>query len=315
MSNDSIEDKLVLARRSALSEPDRRRLEIALNTSASARALYEAGLAFDRMHTDRMSDHELLARIGARTSARVIGVQARKPRKLGKLVGLAAAMLFVSGAAAATLWHFGRANAPPNAGASLMLGPPGAGTAERTRAQKVPAGDAAVADGATRAPSSTRAALPGERPSALGNAPTDPSAKQRSATPPEAGQRRPASSEDAAGLFKEANAARKAGNSAGAVTLYQNLQRRFPTSSEAQVSLVLSGRLLLASGQTSRALTLFDQYLKSGAPGGLGEEALSGKAQALAKLGRTDEERQVWRTLLRQFPNSVYVRKARERLR
>ncbi|HEU5074876.1 MAG TPA: tetratricopeptide repeat protein [Polyangiaceae bacterium] len=314
MSNDSIEDKLVLARRGALSDPDRRRLEIALNTSASARALYEAGLAFDSMHTDRAGDRELLTRVGARISARVVGGQARKPRKLGKLVGFVGAMLFVSGAAAASLWHFGRAN-PASAGSSLITGPPGGGTTQRTRAQNAPATAATAADGAGRAPISTQAALPSEHRSALGGDAIHPSVKQGSLTPPESAHRDPPSSEDAASLFKDANGARKAGNSDRAVTLYQNLQRRFPASPEAQVSLVLSGRLLLASGQTGRALTLFEQYLKSGAPGGLAEEALSGKAEALAKLGRTDEERQVWRTLLRQFPHSVYVRKARERLR
>lgn len=315
MSNDSIEDKLVLARRSALSDPDRRRLEIALNTSASARTLYEAGLAFDRMHTDRTGDHELLARVSARTSSRVSGGQARTPRKLGKLVGLAAAVLFVSGAAAASLWHFGLANAPSTVGTSLMAGPRSGGTTPRARLQNAPATDAAAADDAAGASISNRGELPREISSTRGYEVTDASARAGSLAPSDAAHRNPPNGEDAASLFKDANGARKAGNSGRAFTLYQNLQRRFPTSPEAQVSLVLSGRLLLASGQASRALTSFDQYLKSGAPGGLAEEALSGKAQALAKLGRTEEERQVWRTLLRQFPHSVYVRKARERLR
>ena len=70
MSNDSIEDKLVLARRGALSDPEQRRLEMALNTSDGARALFEAGLAFDGMDTANASDHELLARVAARTSAK-----------------------------------------------------------------------------------------------------------------------------------------------------------------------------------------------------------------------------------------------------
>ncbi len=315
MSKDSIEDKLVLARRSALGDPDRRRLEMALNTSASARTLYEAGLAFDRMHTDGVGDDELLARVGARTTQRVTGAQARTPRRRGRLFGVVGIMMFASGAAAASLWHFGRAKAPPNAGSSLVGRSPSGGMTQRARALNATATAAAAADGAPRAPISTRATLPKQPASALGGDATDASAKRSSLTPSEAAHRDTPSAEAAASLFKDANGARKAGNSDRALTLYQNLQRRFPSSPEAQVSLVLSGRLLLASGQTRRALTLFDQYLKSGAPGGLAEEALSGKAQALAKLGRTDEERQAWRTLLRQFPNSVYVRKARERLR
>ena len=303
MSNDSIEDKVVLARRGALSDHERRRLEIALNTSESTRALHAAGIAFDRMHTDAASDDALLARVSARTSARVLGGRARNPRRLGRLTKLAAAMLLVSGAAAASLWHFERTR--------------GSRPVESPITSKTPSEEATNAprpDRGAAHPASHEQVVPNDsadEPHDDATAPPETTAP----TPPVVTHREAPSIEDAAGLFKNGNDSRKAGDPERALALYQTLRRRFPASPEAQISLVLAGRLLLASGQASRAFSLFDQYLKAGAPGGLAEEALSGKAQALAELGRTAEERQVWRELLRQFPKSVYVRKARERLR
>jgi hypothetical protein len=78
--------------------------------------------------------------------------------------------------------------------------------------------------------------------------------------------------------------------------------------------LVLSGRLLLSQGRASQALWQFEGYLRGGSTGGLGEEALWGKAQALSTLGRNAEERQVWRTLLERYPESVYAPTARRHL-
>lgn len=303
MSNDSIEDKVVLARRGALSDHERRRLEIALNTSESTRALHAAGIAFDRMHTDAPSDDALLTRVSARTSARVLGGRARNPRRLGRLTKLAAAVLMVSGAAAASLWHLERT------GSSRPVESP------ITRTPSEEATNAARPDRGAVHPASNEQVVSNDGADEPDDNAAAPSPAATSPTPPVVTHREAPSIEDAGGLFKNANDARKAGDPERALALYQTLRRRFPASPEAQISLVLAGRLLLASGQASRALSLFDQYLKAGAPGGLAEEALSGKAHALAELGRTAEERQVWRQLLRQFPKSVYVRKARERLR
>jgi len=187
----------------------------------------------------------------------------------------------------------------PPSGAAAQSGARGSRASETPR-KPAPAGDAA-----------TQLCPPGS-----GCTP-DHAALSPTATPapPISAQTDPTRLEAAGSLFKQANDSRKAGASNRALALYQRLQQRFPASPEAQVSLVLSGRLLLASGQSSRALSQFDRYLRAGGRGGLTEEALSGKAQALAALGRSDEEQQVWRTLLAQFPNSVYAHKARERLR
>ena len=69
------------------------------------------------------------------------------------------------------------------------------------------------------------------------------------------------------------------------------------------------GRLLLAQNAPQAALAHFSRYR-----GPLAEEALLGRAQALAALGRSDEERSAWRELLDRFPKSVYAARARSRL-
>ena len=65
-------------------------------------------------------------------------------------------------------------------------------------------------------------------------------------------------------------------------------------------------------GRASEAEQQFSLYLSGG--GVLTEEALVGRAQTFARLGRVVEERQVWENLVRDFPSSVYASQARERL-
>jgi TolA-binding protein len=119
-------------------------------------------------------------------------------------------------------------------------------------------------------------------------------------------------------LFAEANAKRRVGDEAGAMELYQELQQRYPHSTEAEVSRVALGRLLLERSQDPKAaLYQFDRALTP--PGqsdevGLAEEALVGRATALMRLGRTVDERKTWLQLLERFPASIYADRARARL-
>jgi TolA-binding protein len=71
---------------------------------------------------------------------------------------------------------------------------------------------------------------------------------------------------------------------------------------------------MLELGQSSGALSQFDRYLSRKPQGPLAQEALFGKASALARLGRLAEERRTWETLLARFPKSVYRDRANERL-
>ena len=117
----------------------------------------------------------------------------------------------------------------------------------------------------------------------------------------------------AAQLFSDANQARRASNPARATELYRLLQRKFPRSQEAQLSLVTLGSLQLNGGNAGGALATFNRYLSHGGRS-LEAEALYGKAQALRRLGRTSEERGVWERLLARYPGSGYAPQARERL-
>jgi hypothetical protein len=116
-------------------------------------------------------------------------------------------------------------------------------------------------------------------------------------------------------LFAFANLARHDNNVGQASALYRELQRRYPASTEALVSRVSLGRLLLDRlHDPAGALAQFDRYLSERAPDSLAEEALFGRASALAALGRPDPERETWRTLLARYPNSIYADRAHARL-
>jgi TolA-binding protein len=117
----------------------------------------------------------------------------------------------------------------------------------------------------------------------------------------------------AADLFVAANAARRSGDRKRAIRLYQELQQRHPESAEAKLSHATLGKLLLDSEDPTDALESFDHYLE-GAQGSLSEEALVGRAQALQRLGRKDEEKAAWRQLLAKFPKSIHAARARGRL-
>lgn len=115
-------------------------------------------------------------------------------------------------------------------------------------------------------------------------------------------------------LFSAANAARRGRKTQEAVALYLRLQAEYPSSDEALVSHVLLARLELGRGAAPVALREFDAYLERAPRGALTQEALQGRAQALSRLGRKQEETATWRRLLQEFPNSVYARSAREHL-
>jgi TolA-binding protein len=116
-------------------------------------------------------------------------------------------------------------------------------------------------------------------------------------------------------LFSTANDARRHGDSAQAVKLYRQLQQQFPGTREEAMSRVALARLLLDRGEDpAQALSLFARYLAESPSGTLAEEARLGKALALQRLGRAQDERQAWQELLALFPNSVQAERARRRL-
>jgi TolA-binding protein len=117
----------------------------------------------------------------------------------------------------------------------------------------------------------------------------------------------------ASDLFRDANQARRAGDFELARAVYAELQAKHPSTDEASVSRVSLGKLLLAAGRAREAEQQFRSYLSTGRKN-LEEEALLGRADALARLGESGEERRVWEALLRSHPSSVYATRARQRL-
>jgi hypothetical protein len=120
--------------------------------------------------------------------------------------------------------------------------------------------------------------------------------------------------ETASSLFARANNERRHDHVAAAISLYGELERRYPESDEARISHVSLGRLLLDRGIWSKGLSQLDDYLVSSPDGMLAPEALFGKARALKALGRRDEERGTWNRLVTKFADSVYATQARHRL-
>lgn len=120
----------------------------------------------------------------------------------------------------------------------------------------------------------------------------------------------------AADLFRDANAARRAGDVTSAIALYRKLidhHRGTPESHAARVSL---GRLLLdRRNDPAGALVELDAYLASpAADRSLAEEARLGRALVFQRQGRSEEERRAWKELLDRHPDSLHAARARERL-
>ncbi len=123
----------------------------------------------------------------------------------------------------------------------------------------------------------------------------------------------PAPERSPSSLFADATDARRRGDRAAAMRLYGDLLNKHPNAAEANATRLALGRLALDSGDSGRALGLFDQYLGSG-EGTLREEAMAGRARALQNLGRETEERAAWNTLLQSYPQTIHRERATARL-
>lgn len=117
----------------------------------------------------------------------------------------------------------------------------------------------------------------------------------------------------AAELFRLATAARTEGRRTDAEQTYRELTNRFPSSSEANVSHAVMGRLLLDLNRPSDALVELDAALAS-RDGSLREDALANRALALDALNDVAAARTAWELLLTEFPASIHARRAKERL-
>ena len=116
-------------------------------------------------------------------------------------------------------------------------------------------------------------------------------------------------------LFASANAARRRGDLAQATAQYRLLVRKYPTTDEAATAHVSLGLLLLdQKGDARGALAELDRYLADGTHSSLREQCLVGRARALGKLGRHDDEKRAWSALLREYPDSLSADMAHARM-
>jgi anti-sigma factor RsiW len=119
----------------------------------------------------------------------------------------------------------------------------------------------------------------------------------------------------AAELLELGNTARRSGNMSEAEGYYAKLQALYPDSREALVSRVGWGRMLLDSSSNAEgALRQFDEYLLREPDGTMGEEVRLGRALALGRLGRANEERVAWENFLEHHPASAHRERALARL-
>jgi TolA-binding protein len=279
------------ARLGRLSRGERLTFEHALATDAALRAAHELGRDLDRLSSVRSGDEALVER----AVARALGAERRRgSRRFSRFaLLLAAGFAIASAAAAARGFVFGLSDPDSAASAAPAAQSAGARLLQGRAGPSAPRGVAQVEPALAPPSASPRAAAPSVR--------TQPPSQARS------------SAEDTAeGLFRRAGAARRAGDFEAARALYLELQNAFPESNEAGVSRVSLGKLYLGAGRAREAEREFSRYLRAGA-GDLREEALVGRADALAALGQSAEERNVWQELLRRYPSSVYAARARAR--
>ena len=301
---DEVDDLLLYARRGTLARDDARELDAHLGTCVTCRLSLALGRAAGPLPALGAEDDAMAARLVGRALApRAVAAPAsRVPRaRVPRWATVAAVLALAAGVASAAVWTSRRlaasASEAPRSSAprsSLHL------------ARRVFAPPPVSAD----APSES--APPPVSPMAVADA-RRVVALPRPAEPPRAPATTAVPAETAAVLFGAANDARRARRLDDAARIYDVLQTRFPTSREAILSHLSLGTLALGRGDFASALAQFDAYLDAGAAD-LGEEALLGKARALAGLGRAAEEREVWRVLEARYPTSEYRWRARQRL-
>jgi TolA-binding protein len=291
MSVDCRSDRVSYARRGQLSSSEALVFDAHLQVCESCRLNLEIGADFDALGVPSWDDGARIERLAARVVARQRQPRRRRATRAALLA--ACVLLFAGVAAAAALRWFGPCK--PAVGA---------------------APDAAVhhsLEGRDKSLPSTLASAAVASASAQPLAGIDSAPLNVSARPDAQGFRLDAPPPSAAQLFHNANAARLAGQAQHAIRSYRALQRDYPGSPEAGLSLVSLGSML-TSGSPSTALEQFDRYLTQFPKGTVAAEALYGRGRALQALGRKDAERAAWQALLVNYPHCPYVERAVRRL-
>jgi TolA-binding protein len=335
-----VDDLLALERRRPLSLEEQRARDEHLGACALCRAAASVRDAVGPLPPVDDDDRRLAERLVARALAPRALVTSAAPARpetrraaLGRPRGsgavrvrrsavAAAAILLLAGAASAGWWRY---KSPPPAEAPDEGASPAKrahrrwGRVDGTERPSPPEPLPAPTEPAMAPPPVV--AAPPSPPPVVAAPPSPPPATASHAAPaPHALVRQVALARRAAaveltpsGLFRDANEARRAQRYAEAERRYRELQAAFPASAEASLSHLSLGDLRLQHGAPEEALTQFDAYL-TGSDAALAEEAMVGKARALARLGQGAAERAVWQALLARFPSSDYRWRAQQRL-
>jgi TolA-binding protein len=297
MTTSCPDDLLVGARRGTLSADEARTLNGHLATCATCRLSDVIGRSVGPLPPVDDEDDAMALRLLARVPSQIVALPRRpEPKRFvapwrWPRWAAVASVVAVAGVSSAAIW-----------------------TAHRRATQARSAAPAAVTEAPSRAkpaPPMAPVALPAlPAPTVAPVAPSRVALVRPTATAEPAVH---APAPDPEQLLRDANEARRARRIDDAVRAYRALQTTHPSSKEAVLSHLSLGNLELERGAFAGALAQFDAYLRGGGAE-MGEEALLGKARALAGLGRADEERAVWRDLQARYPRSEYLWRARQRL-
>jgi TolA-binding protein len=291
----AVEDLSLLARRGALSRAQQQAFAELLESDATLATAHQVGLDFDQVAAVKPGDDALIAEALARVVSRGRVAKPVGSRWRLRLFVLAATLTLAGSAVG--WWQHARATRPAPPALAPISQKPSTGRPPRVTS-------------AAAASASTAREMPALPPPTSASAATIASTRLPAPSAPSDAPARTFDSAEA--VFREANAARRAGDSSRARALYLRLQHDFPASDEALLAHVSLGNLLLTMGRAAEAERQFASYL-GGRPA-LAQEALVGRAQSLAALGRSADERRVWESLIREYPNSVYAARARQRL-
>jgi len=286
------EDLSIRARRGDMRAQEQRALDHTLDAHPDLRLAHELGRDFDQELCVLPGDDALIFRASERALAKPRA--RRRAKRWGLALGLAAA-ISISTAAAMTLWRT-REPSHPSRVAKVVRAP-----TPQSGAVRLPS---PVKQDESPVEKSRPAAVPGAATITRRLPDSGPHARAADSAAP---------LESAASLFRAAGSARREGDAARARSLYTELAARFPGSHEARVSRISLGKLLLEAGHPGDAARAFTQYLAE-SDHVLDEEALVGRADALAQLGDRAEEIRAWQALLRGHPASVYRARAQQRL-
>jgi hypothetical protein len=242
---------------------------------------------------------------GPPKSARRLRLRPRHARR--RSLAVAAMLLLTAGVSAAALWRVSPWRAPP-VSQSDGTPPPVVRRPSPRSALELP-GSAAGAAPVAPAPVQPAATTAGRDAASRQQVPSSSARRLRASTAAAA----PTAAVSAADVFAAANRARSRRQPDEAIRLYHELQRTMPASAEAALSYVSLGNLQLGRGAGGQALAAFDAYL-AGGDALLDEEAMVGRARALAQLGRAADERTAWQALLARYPRSGYRWRAEQRI-